>query len=213
MAKKTVWVAGATGLVGRETLRGLLADQEFARVVAWTRRPTELRDPRLDERVVDFEQLDAAFTGSLADAAVCCLGTTRRQAGSKARFRRVDYEYVLAFARAAQRAGVKHFVVVTALGANPRSLMFYNRVKGELEQSLNALGFETLSIVRPSLLLGERNERRVAERLFAPVARILPSRYRAIEARTVARAIVHLLHTPARGRRVVASGELQTLGA
>lgn len=210
---KTVWVAGATGLVGRETVRALLADPAFVRIVVWTRRPSGLSDPRLDERIVDFEQLEAAFAHSLTDAAVCCLGTTIKTAGSKERFRRVDYEYVLAFARAAKRAGAKHFVVVTALGANPRSALFYNRVKGELEQALEALPFESLSIVRPSLLLGERAELRMGERLFTPLSRILPRRYRGIEARTVARAIVKLLGEPGQGRRVVPSEELQTLGA
>lgn len=213
MAGKTVWVAGATGLVGRETVRALLAEPAFVRVVAWTRRPSGLHDPRLDERIVDFEQLEAAFAHSLTEAAVCCLGTTIKTAGSKERFRRVDYEYVLAFARAARRAGAKHFVVVTALGANPRSALFYNRVKGELEESLAALPFESLSIVRPSLLLGERAELRVGERLFTPLARVLPRRYRGIQAGTVARAIVHLLNEPRQGRRVVPSDELQTLGA
>jgi uncharacterized protein YbjT (DUF2867 family) len=213
MAGKTVWVAGATGLVGRETVRALLAEPAFARIVAWTRRPSGLRDPRLDERVVDFEQLDAAFVHALTDAAVCCLGTTIKTAGSKERFRRVDYEYVLAFARAAKRAGAKHFVVVTSLGANPHSALFYSRVKGELEEALATLPFESLSIVRPSLLLGERAELRMGERLFTPLSRILPKRYRGIEARTVARAIVRLLSEPARGRRVVPSEELQTLGA
>jgi uncharacterized protein YbjT (DUF2867 family) len=213
MAGKTVWMAGATGLVGRETLRALLAEPGFVRIVVWTRRPSGQSDPRLDERIVDFEQLEAAFAHSLTDAAVCCLGTTIKTAGSKERFRRVDYEYVLAFARAAKRAGAKHFVVVTALGANPRSALFYNRVKGELEQALAALPFASLSIVRPSLLLGERGELRVGERLFQPLSRILPRRYRGIEARTVARAIVKLLHEPGQGRRVVPSDELQTLGA
>jgi uncharacterized protein YbjT (DUF2867 family) len=213
MAGKTVWVAGATGLVGRETVRALLAQPAFVRVVAWTRRASGLSDPRLDERIVDFEQLEAAFAHSLTDAAVCCLGTTIKTAGSKERFRRVDYEYVLAFARAAKRAGAKHFVVVTALGANPRSAIFYNRVKGELEDSLAALAFESLSIVRPSLLLGERAELRIGERLFTPLSRILPRRYRGIEAGTVARAIARLLDDPPSGRRVVLSDELQTLGA
>jgi len=212
MAGKTVWVVGSTGLVGRETVRALLAEPSFARVVAWTRRPSGLRDGRLDERVVDFEQLEAAFAHSLTDAAVCCLGTTIKTAGTKERFRRVDYEYVLAFARAAKRAGAKHFVVVTSLGANPRSALFYNRVKGEIEQALTELAFPSLSIVRPSLLLGERAELRLGERLFTPLSRVLPRRYRGIEARTVARAIVRLLQEPAQGRRVVPSDELQALG-
>jgi uncharacterized protein YbjT (DUF2867 family) len=214
MSARTVWVVGATGLVGRETVRVLLEGGD--RVVAWVRRSSGLQHPALIERVVDFEQLDTAFVvgpGELPDVAVCCLGTTIKQAGSQERFRRVDHDYVLAFARAARQAGARTFAVVTALGADAKSLVFYNRVKGEVEQALAALGFESLVIARPSLLLGEREQGRLGERLMAPVSRLLPLRYRGIEGRTVARALRNLVLDAIPGRRLVLSDELQKRGA
>src|SRR5690606_11908511 len=144
--------------------------------------------------------------------AICALGTTIKQAGSQAQFRRVDHDYVLAFARAALAGGVRHVLVVTALGADARSSVFYNRVKGELEEALSELPFSALPIVRPSLLLGRREQTRLGERLAAPLARLLPKSYRGIEAATVARALVRLAREPAAGRRVVLSKELHALG-
>jgi uncharacterized protein YbjT (DUF2867 family) len=211
---KTIWVVGATGLVGRETVRALLDTGD--QVVAWVRRPTGLRHPGLSERLVDFEQLEAAYTLGPEGppvAAVCCLGTTIKQAGSQERFRRVDYDYVLAFARAAKRAGVGTFAVVTAMGADSRSLVFYNRVKGDVERELTAVGFDSLIIARPSLLMGERDQARLGERLAAPLMRWLPLRYRGIEGATVARALRNLVSSAGPGNHVVPSDQLQRAGS
>lgn len=213
MSERVVWLVGATGLVGRETLTMLLACQTVASVVTWTRRAVGLEHSKLVEHVVDLDDLESATQGQRADAAVCCLGTTMKVAGSKEAFRRVDYDYPLAFAHAAKRAGAKKFVIVTALGADEKSFVFYNRVKGEVEQALRGIGFESLAIARPSLLLGERKENRLGERLFAPVSKLLPARYRGIEARVVARALVRLVEEPNEGVRVALSDELQVLGA
>jgi uncharacterized protein YbjT (DUF2867 family) len=220
MGMGTVWVVGATGLTGRETLTQLLASSEVSRVVAWVRRPSGLSHAKLIERVVDFERLEAAFAGENSgepvDAAICCLGTTIKVAGSKERFRRVDHDYVLAFARAAKMAGARTFAVVTAMGSDPESAFFYNRVKGEVEEDLASLAFESLVIARPSLLIGERAEARLGERLMTPISRFLPARYRGIEAERVARALVRLVSsatTAPSTRRLVLSDELQILGA
>ena len=208
-----VWLAGATGLVGRETLNALLEDRAFSKVLTVARRPVGLSHPKLDQRTVDFDALETALAGEVAEIAICCLGTTIKQAGSQANFRRVDHDYVMAFARAARAAGVQHFMVVTALGASASSRTFYNRVKGEVEAALAQLGFPALSIARPSLLLGDRADFRLGERLLAPVAKFLPAKVRGIEGRTVARALVMLARAPAKGTRVVPSDELQRLGA
>ncbi|HSQ71627.1 MAG TPA: hypothetical protein VLM87_04330, partial [Rubrivivax sp.] len=144
--------------------------------------------------LVDFTALPAL---PKADAAYCCLGTTIKVAGSQAAFRAVDFDAVLAFARAAQRAGVQRFAVVSALGASPRSAGFYNRVKGEMEEALAGLGFASLVIVRPSLLAGDRaalrQPARTAERLAlaltAPLAPLIPKAWRPVAAATVAHAM------------------------
>jgi uncharacterized protein YbjT (DUF2867 family) len=202
-AGTVVVVAGSTGLVGAQCVALLLADPQTARVTCLQRRAAvpDGTDRRRERVVVDFERLqDVPASVFAADAALCALGTTIRSAGSQAEFRRVDHDYALAFARRARDAGVRRFGLVSALGAAPRSAVFYNQVKGETETSIGSLGFETLVIARPSLLLGERAEFRLGERLMAPLGRLLPRRWRAIEARQVARALVDA--TLRRGRGV-----------
>lgn len=211
-ATSTVWIVGATGLVGRAVVDELARDARVSRVVAFVRRPLATTDPKVESRVVAFEELERRVGAGPVDVAICALGTTIRQAGSQAAFRKVDHDYVLAFARAAKSAGAKRFIVVSSLGANPRSLAFYNRVKGEVEAALATLGFESLVIVRPSLLLGDRAETRFGERLAAPFSRLLPRELRGIEGTTVARAIARLTHDAGHGRRLVASAELHDLG-
>jgi uncharacterized protein YbjT (DUF2867 family) len=214
---RTAWIAGATGMVGSHLVDVLLAGDTFASVVTLGRRPLDRTHPKLSQATVDFAALDAAALPAATDA-FCALGTTIKKAGSKEAFRAVDHDAVLAFARAAKTNGAKRFYVVTSLGADAGSLAFYNRVKGEVEDGLRALGFEGLAIVRPSLLVGDRAESRPGER-FAIVATSLlgpllkPFASRPIEGVTVARALDAIAKAPPTGARVYLSGELQTLGA
>ncbi len=196
-----VWIAGATGLVGRALLDRLLDRSGVGRVTAIVRRPTGRAHPKLQELTVDFErleeQLEEQLEGQSASQVFCCLGTTIAIAGSQQAFRRVDHDYPLALGRAARNAGARRFLVVTAMGANPKSRVFYNRVKGDLEQDLRALDLPELHIFRPSLLLGDRTERRPGERLAtvlaAPLSALLLGplrRYRPIAAANVAEAMM-----------------------
>lgn len=205
---RTVLLAGATGLVGRHCLDELLADPGVAKVVAPTRRPLGVTHEKLDNPVVDFDALEEALRGQAFDQAICCLGTTIKQAGSREAFRRVDHDYPLALGRAARAGGAKHFLIVTALGSDERSLFFYNRVKGEVERDLRALGFEALTIARPSLLVGERSELRFGERVAAPFGRLLPAKWKAIDGLVVAKALRALAAEDAKGARIVESAEL-----
>ena len=213
MAKSpTALVAGATGLTGKHLLEILLADQRYASVHALVRNASLRSHPRLTEHVVDFESLPKM---PKADDAFCCLGTTIRKAGSQAAFRKVDFDYVLNFARAAKVAGVRRFWVVSALGANPKSAVFYNRVKGEIENALKAMEFDSLYIFRPSFLLGERAEARAGERLGIAVFSVLApqligpaSRVRPVDAKAVARAMVLAASGSANGTRVIESDEI-----
>jgi len=206
-------LAGATGLVGGAILRGLLADGSVAAVHALGRRPPPLTDPRLTAHVVDFAALPPLAT---VDEVYLALGTTLKAAGSHAAFRAVDFDANLAVARAALAAGACCAGLVSAMGAHARSVFFYNRVKGELEDVLAMLPFEGLVIARPSLLLGDRTtlgqperplERyaMVATRAVAP---FMPANYRPIAAADVARALLARVRT-ARRRVVLLSGELQ----
>lgn len=153
---KTAILIGATGLVGAHCLEQLLQSSSYKRVIAVSRRPVPSKHRKLVRVETPFEQLDSALAGYRADDAFCCLGTTIRQAGTKAEFHKVDYGYALEFADIVRRQGASHFLLVSALGAHSHSPVFYNRIKGLLEREVDALGFPKLSIFRPSLLLGSR---------------------------------------------------------
>lgn len=213
---RTALVAGASGLVGGILLDALLEAPQYREVHSLGRRPLPRQHPKLVQHTVDFARLGGESPPPAEDA-FCCLGTTLKKAGSQEAFRAVDHDAVLAFASAAKKAGARRFLVVTALGADARSRVFYNRVKGETEEALKTMGFESLVILQPSLLLGERAESRpgervaiIASRVLAPLLRPLASR--PIEARTVARAMLSLALSAPQGVKVAPSGELQQLG-
>jgi uncharacterized protein YbjT (DUF2867 family) len=215
-----IWVAGSTGLIGKAFVDVLLAEPAAQCVTALVRRPSWAAHSKLTELVVDFEQLEAGLAGRTATHVACCLGTTIAKAKTQDAFRRVDFDYPLALARAARTAGAQTFLLVSALGANAKSSVFYNRVKGELEDALTELGFPTLHILRPSLLLGERQEQRTGEQIASVVARPLrhllvgPLRkFAPIEGDDVARALALLSLAPSlqTGRFVHESDELARL--
>ncbi len=205
-----ILIAGATGLTGEHLLDRLLSEPTVSRVLAPTRRPLAAH-PHLENPVGDLQSLLPTLCGEV-DTAFCCLGSTIRQAGSQEAFRAVDHDLVLAFARRARELGARHLVVISALGANANSSVFYNRVKGETEEALKAMGWPQLTIARPSLLLGARHEFRLGERLAAPLLRWLPGKYRGIDACALARALWRLALEEQKGIRVIESSDLRRLG-
>ncbi len=206
-------IAGASGLVGREILRGLLADDSVVAVHSISRRELPLEHAKLAQHRVDFKALPAL---PRVDEAYIALGTTIKVAGSQEAFRAVDFDAVLAVATAARAAGATRLGVVSAMGANPRSSIFYNRVKGETEDALATLGFETLVIARPSFLAGDRESLgqpvRGGEKLALNVSRwlapLIPQNYRSIDARRVAHALLETVPA-SQGTRLLLSGEMQ----
>ncbi|MES2128229.1 MAG: NAD(P)H-binding protein [Pseudomonadota bacterium] len=217
MKNRTIMIAGATGLVGRELLQGLLTDPTVAAVHSLGRRPLAITHPKLRSHVVDFAALPALPP---ADEAYLALGTTIKVAGSEAAFRAVDYAANLAMAQAAQAAGVKRVGLVSAMGADAASKVFYSRVKGELEGALAQLAFEGLVIARPSLLVGDRTRlgqpTRRGEELGYALSRalrfLIPRHYLPIEAARVARALLHAVPY-ASGKIVLLSGAMQSAQA
>lgn len=210
-----VLLVGATGLVGRQCLAHLAGDARVAEITVLQRRAPEhsSRDPRIRIVQTDFEAMGALpVTVFAVDAAICALGTTIRQAGSQPAFRRVDHDYPLSIARRVREAGATRFGLVSALGADTGSRVFYNRVKGEVEAAIEALGFASLSIVRPSLLLGERDDFRLGERLSAPLGRLLPRRWRAVPAERVARVLVESVLRGTTGTQRIENAELLQVG-
>lgn len=209
-------LAGATGLIGRELLTLLIDSPRYARVHALLRR--RVADlpvhPKLHTDVVDFEHLPAM---PAVDDVFITLGTTIKQAGSEAAFRRVDFDAVLATARLAREAGARRALVVSALGADAGSSVFYNRVKGEMERAVAALGYGTVVFARPSLLAGDRAAlgqpvragERWALRLLGPVMRLVPASVRPIAAADVARAMLRAAADASPGVHLLSSAQMQ----
>jgi uncharacterized protein YbjT (DUF2867 family) len=212
---KSIALFGATGLVGSECLRLLLDDGGFPRVISFTRRPLSVKPdgaadrPKLETHVLDFEQIERHGKALAVDQIVCTLGTTIRKAGSKQEFRKVDFDYPLAIARIALAQGARHFLLVSALGANVGSRLFYNRVKGELEAAILALPFRSHTIVRPSLLLGKRAEFRLGETIAGWLAFLMPENYKPVSAVAVAEALVASAREDRAGKRIIESAEIR----
>lgn len=205
-----ILLAGATGLTGEHLLDRLLNEPTVSRVLAPTRRPLA-EHPHLENPVGDLQTLLPALGGQV-DIAFCCLGTTIKQAGSQEAFKAVDLDLVVAFARRARELGARHLLVISAVNADPDSSVFYSRIKGEMEQALRAQNWPQLTLARPSLLVGNRTDTRWAEQLAAPIAKLIPGKYGAIEACQLARAMWRLALEEQDGVRVVESDELRKLG-
>lgn len=206
---RTALVAGATGLVGSHVLALLLADAHWSHVVTVGRRRAAQQHGKLEQRVLDLGAIETANNLPHVDDVFCCLGTTIKQAGSQQAFRLVDHTFVVGLARAGLRAGATQFLLVSAIGADPESRVFYSRVKGETEAAIRQLPYHAIQIFRPSLLLGERAEFRLGERIAMLGAPVLPAllfgrlrRYRPIQAATVARAMLTIAHEAPRGANV-----------
>lgn len=205
-----ILLAGATGLTGEHLLDRLLNEPTVERVLAPTRRPLA-EHPHLDNPVGELLDQLPLLTGKVCTA-FCCLGTTIKQAGSQDAFRAIDHDLIVAFAARAREMGARHLLVISALGADADSSVFYNRVKGETEASLQAQGWPQLTIARPSLLLGTRTQARLGEQLATPVMRWVPGKYRGIEANVLARAMWRLALEEDSGTRIIESDQLRRLG-
>ncbi len=216
--QKIVLLAGASGFVGSLAVTSLLESPDIARVYAVTRRPLGRENARLANRIVSFEHIESQLKGLTCHVAMCALGTTLRQAGSQEAFRQADVEAVLAFARAAKAAQAQKLVVVSSTGADPSSKSFYLRTKGEMEQALEGVGFASLDILQPGLLLGWRGEIRPVELLgavFMPLVNPLligkREAFRAIPAQTVAAAMVGAMRSGRRGVQRYTYSAIQAL--
>jgi uncharacterized protein YbjT (DUF2867 family) len=210
---KTAMVAGASGLVGSALVRRLTETAEYDRVHILVRKEIEFAHPKLVQHIIDFEQLEDLAFDFRADDAFCTLGTTIAVAGSKIAFIRVDHNYVCAFAEKAQELGATGFFMVSSMGANQSSAIFYNKVKGQTEEDLKKIGFSTLGIFRPSLLLGPRKEKRAGEKfagwLMTSLDFMIPSKYKAIDVDKVAKKMIEVALTGDKGIFILESDKLQ----
>ena len=211
-------VLGATGLIGRHLLRALLDSPHWQSVQVLTRRPLGFRHDKLHETVLPLEQMASRPDLFAVDDVFCCLGTTLRAAGSRSVFRQVDFDYCVQAAELARAQGADHFLVVSAVNASARSRVFYSRTKGQMEEAVEALDFRALTIMQPSLLLGDRSEFRTGERLAAagmqllrPVLGWTDADWLPVEAATVARAMLVAAREPVSGVRRLRYSDIQRL--
>lgn len=167
-------ICGASGLVGSQLLRALLQDTEISQIVSVGRKSVKIQNPKLKEVLISsLAELSANQQELKGDIYFCCLGTTIKAAGSQENFKKVDFTAVVDFAKVASLHNCKSFSVVSASGANPRSMIYYNRIKGEMEESVKALNLKRAIIFQPSLLLGKRTESRKGESLAIAISQTL----------------------------------------
>ena len=213
MTKLTALVIGGTGLVGAQLLAQLIDDDRFAKVISFARRKTGKTSSKLDEQIVDFDKPESWSSLVTGDIAFSSLGTTVSQAGSKEAQKKVDYDYQFEFAKSAAKNGVKTYALVSSAGADPKSSMFYSRIKGELDRDVQRLGFERVRIFRPSLLVGDREKSRAGEKigsvLLGAVNAIgIARKYREISGDVVARAMINAALDPEKGARIFTLDEV-----
>ncbi len=215
---RTALIVGATGLVGKHCLDYLLQDPKYTMVTSLVRKKMPLKSPKLQQEVVNFDHLESSKALVKGDDVYCCLGTTINKAGSKENFRKVDHDYVVKTARLALENGALRFLVVTSIGADPESGIFYTKVKGEVEEDLKTLNYPELHIFRPASLAGDREEFRFGEKVSLGVLKAFDfalvgglKKYKPIEAKTVARAMVLVADRNQPGVYVYESEEIKKI--
>jgi uncharacterized protein YbjT (DUF2867 family) len=212
MENRVALVAGSTGLIGSQLLELLLGDSFYTKVVALSRKPLSNSHPKLENIIVEADELKN-HSDLKADDVFCCLGTTIKQAKTREAFRKVDFDYPVELASRLKANGANQFLLVTALGADKNSKIFYNRVKGEVEEAIGETGFTAFHIFRPSLLVGPRKEPRAGEDAAKVVYKIfgflIPAKYKGIESVKVARAMLSFAKENKPGKYVHESGLLQ----
>lgn len=218
MIKKSVLLVGASGLIGTACLKQLAASDQFGRIQLLGRRKlSDLPDdPRIDQRIIDFDNLRQFREFINGDIVICMLGSTIKKAGSKAAFYKVDVTYPIGIATIAAENGASQLLVVSSMGADPQSRIFYSRAKGEMEAAIQQLPFDSIGIFRPSLLTGERSEFRLREeiaKIFGNLfSFLIPLKYKPVHADTVARSMLYTALKQQPGAHILESDQIQLLG-
>lgn len=210
---KTALLVGATGLTGNLLLDLLLNNKDYQKVIVYTRRTLGINHSKLEEKIIDFDKLNETVQ---ADDVYCCLGTTIKQAGSKPAFEKVDYEYPLKIAKLQKQASSKKFMLISAMGADASSIIFYSKIKGKLENELKQLGYESLSIFRPSFITGDRKEKRTGEKIGLVFMKLINplligplKKYKAVSALAIAKAMIHFASLNQVSNQIILSDEIK----
>jgi uncharacterized protein YbjT (DUF2867 family) len=220
MEKRNALIAGATGLVGSSLLKKLLADDQYSTIVIITRKSMDVKHPKLIQKQIDFDKIESIKLDFQVDDVFCTLGTTIKTAGSQDAFYKVDFTYVVNLGKWCASNGVQRFMLVSAMGSNLKSGIFYNRVKGEMETAVSELNIPQIQIFRPSLLMGDRKEKRGGEKVAQVVMGSLGFlfigpllKYKGIHADVVAKAMIKSAQADAKGFAVFESDEMQRMAS
>lgn len=207
---KTAIVLGTTGLIGKKVTEHLLKNDTYSTVIILVRKPLNINHPKLKQHIFNYDAIDNTLLKG--DDLFCCLGTTIKTAGSKEAFRKVDLDYVVNVAKVSKGNGINHFAVISAMGANKNSRVFYNQIKGEMEEAIKAIGFDSTYVIRPSLLLGNRKEFRFGELIgkffMITLSFLIPKKYRAIYDVQVAISMIHFMSHTEHGYFIKENDEL-----
>ncbi len=214
MQPKTALILGASGLTGQHLLELLLNDPLYAQITIYVRKPAHISHPKLVQQIIDFEKLNTAV--DVTDI-FCCLGTTIKNAGSQDAFRQVDLIYPQKIAALQLAAGSQRFLVISAVGADVNSSIFYSRTKGQLEAALTALGYPCLCIFRPSFIMGDRAERRVGETIGIFIAKLISpilvgpfKKYKPVAALALAKSMQDAAHHSLNGTHIIPSDKIKS---
>lgn len=210
---KVALLAGGTGLIGSQLLQLLVEDDAYSTIKCLTRNTLPISHHKIEVIQTNGDNLHEFASSLVADDVFCCLGTTIKKAKTKEAFRKIDFDYPLNLAKVAKANGAKQFLLISALGADPTSSVFYNKVKGEAEEAIAEIGFEVYHVFRPSLLLGSRTEERsgedAAKIFFKLFGFLVPLKYKAIDSSKVARAMLAMANRNEKGTSVYESKLLQ----
>ncbi|MEC5166891.1 uncharacterized protein YbjT (DUF2867 family) [Flavobacterium sp. PL11] len=216
---KTALIIGSTGLVGSQLLDLLLESNDYKNVIAFTKRDMNINHPKLVQHIIDFDKPESYKHLVIGDDFFCCIGTTIKVAGSQKAFRKVDFEYPKQFALYALENKVEQFLLISALGAKANSSNFYLKTKAEIENFLKECTFESVAVLRPSLLLGDRSQFRFAEKMGAYFMKVFSfvfvgklKKFKAIESKVLAKALLNVANTTRKGIVIYESDEIQEIG-
>jgi uncharacterized protein YbjT (DUF2867 family) len=216
---KTALIIGSTGLIGSELLNLLLESPSYTKVITFVKRDTGLKHPKLKQYIIDFDKPETYKELVVGDDFFCTIGTTIKKAGSENAFRKVDLEYPQQFTSFALQNKVKNFLIITSLGADANSGNFYLKTKGEVQNFLKDCSFESVAVLQPSLLLGNRTEFRLGEKVGAFFMKAFSflffgnlKKFKPIEGKTVAKALFKIAQTNNKGFRIYESDAIQEIG-
>lgn len=216
MEGKTALIVGASGLVGGKLLELLLSAEEYIKIVALVRKPLGIKNTKLEEKIINFNNMAEVMDSFRVNHVFCCIGTTIKKAKSREVFKEVDVHYPLEMAKFAKERQVEKFVIISSMGANPDSAVFYSRMKGLLEKQLQEIGLNSLHIVRPSLLLGNRKDYRLGEGIGTFLATVFSftfvgpfEKYKPIKAETVALGMYKIAQRKVNGSYIYPSNEIE----